>query len=215
MSTTTSATSATSSAATKSLTAAEDSSKAFRNADFLKIMLAEVTSQSPFDPQDTGKLVENMQKLQELANTTYQKFRADIQWGQDLMGKQVSVQQMPISPAEKEALVNKGLAPDVGYQQVSGKVESFRVVDQAVYVTVGGKDYPIDNLKQIVPQQTSTDLAGVADRLIGKQVVFHRDAITDTGNGKVTSVALDNKGGLLIEVGGESIPYENLIQIGI
>lgn len=201
--------------ATSTKSTAEDNAKAFRQADFLKIMLAEVTSQSPFDPQETSKLVENMQKLQELANTTYEKFRSDIQWGQDLMGKEVRVQQMPITPAEQEKLVNKGLRPDVGYAQVQGRVESFRVVDESVYITIGGKDYPIDNLKQLVPQQNTTDLSAVADRLLGKEVVYYDKDTAKTGSGKVASVALDSQGGILVEVGGESVAYEDLIQIGL
>lgn len=205
----------TSSSGTTTKATAEDNAKAFRQADFLKIMLAEVTSQSPFDPQETSKLVENMQKLQELANTTYEKFRSDIQWGQNLMGKEVRVQQMPITPAEQEKLVNKGLRPDVGYAQVQGRVESFRVVDESVYITIGGKDYPIDNLKQLIPQQNTTDLSAVADRLLGKEVVYYEQATATTGSGRVTSVALDNQGGILVEVGDTSVAYEDLIQIGL
>ena len=80
--------------------AAETSQSAFRNADFLKIMLNELQNQNPLEPQDTGKLVENMQKLQDLANTTYSKFRNDIRWAQDLVGKSVEVQQVQGTPKE-------------------------------------------------------------------------------------------------------------------
>lgn len=203
-----------SSATTTTATTSTDNSAAFRDADFMDIMLAEVTHQNPLDPQDTSKMVENMRQLQELANTKYEKFRSDIAWAQDLMGKQISVQQMAISDGEKEKLVNKGLQPDVGYSQVTGRVEAFRVVDEKVYVTVGGKDYPLDNLKQVIPAK-GADLAEVGDRLIGKTIVFHRDSTTDIGTGKVTGVAAGTDGGVLLEVNGESIAYENLLQIGL
>ena len=41
-----------------------DTSGAFRDADFLAIMLAELANQDPFEPQETSKLVDNMRKLQ-------------------------------------------------------------------------------------------------------------------------------------------------------
>ena len=105
----------TTSSQTSATSAANAQSDAFRNADFLKIMLSELAHQDPMQPQETSKIVENMQKLQELANTQYTKFRADIGWGQQLMGKTVNVQQMMIGESEKQKLINAGVRPDVGY----------------------------------------------------------------------------------------------------
>lgn len=195
-------------------TTSSNSTAAFRDADFMNIMLAEVTNQNPLDPQDTSKMVEGMRQLQELANTKYEKFRSDLSWAQDLVGKPITIQQMAISDSDKEKLVNKGLNPAVGYNAVSGRVESFTVVDEQVYVTVQGKDFPIDNLKQVTPA-VGADLAEVGDRLIGKTIVFHRDSTTDIGSGTVKSVAAGTDGGVLLKVGEESIPYEHLLQIGL
>jgi len=196
-------------------TTSTDSTQAFRNADFLKIMLAEVTNQNPLEPQETGKLVDNMQKLQELANTTYAKFRADIRWAQDLTGQTVSVQQQPLDPKQKEALTNKGLNPDVGFQQVTGKVTGFRVVDQVVYLQVGKYDYPSDNVKQILPDNHEAQyLATMADQMLGKQVVYSK-ADGSAGSGKVTSLSYNDQHELMLEVGGERVPYKNIKQIGV
>ncbi len=192
-----------------------DSTQAFRNADFLKIMLAEVTNQNPLEPQETSKLVDNMQKLQELANTTYQKFRGDINWAENLMGQTVSVQQQALDPKQKEALTNKGLNPDIGFQQVSGKVTGFRVVDQVVYVQVGAHDYPTDNVKQIVPDNHNAQyLATMADQMLGKTVVYTK-ADGTAGNGKITSVSYDKDSELVMEIGSERVPYKNIKQIGV
>ena len=196
-------------------TGAADSSSAFRNADFLRIMMTEITHQNPLDPADTGKLVDNIQKLQALANTTYQKFRADLTWGQQLIGQTVSVQQQALSPTEKQAQLDKGLKPDVGFGQVSGKVTSFRTIDQKVYITVGDKDYPMDNVRQIVPQaQQSQYLATMADQLLGKQVAYLNPAGTLT-SGKVTSVKYDKDSNLQLEVGGHSVNFDKVTQIGV
>ncbi len=196
-------------------TGAADSTSAFRNADFLRIMMTEITNQNPLDPQDTGKLVENVQKLQDLANTTYQKFRADLTWGQQLIGQTVSVQQQALSPTEKQAQLDKGLKPDVGFGQVAGKVTSFRTIDQKVYITVGDKDYPMDNVRQIVPQaQQSQYLATMADQLLGKQVAYLNAAGTLTA-GKVTSVKYDKDSNLQLEVGGQSVNFDKVTQIGV
>jgi len=192
-----------------------DTSQAFRNADFLKIMLAEVTNQNPLEPQETSKLVDNMQKLQELANTTYAKFRDDIKWAQNLNGQSVSVQQQALDPKQKEALVNKGLTPDVGYQQVTGKVTGFRVVDQVVYLQIGNHDYPADNVRQVLPESSGPNyLATMADQLLGKRVVYFKPD-GSAANGLVTSVSLDDKQELQLEVGGQRVPYKDVKQIGV
>lgn len=202
-------------ATTGGSTSASQTLGAFRDADFLKIMLSELTNQDPFQPQETGKLVENVQKLQELANTTYQKFRSDLSWAQQLMGQTVSVQQQAISPEEKQALLDKGIHPDVGYQQVNGKVTSFRVIDQSVYLTIGEKDYPMDNVKQIVPDgQHSEYLATMANQLLGKDVAYRTDQ-GDLQHGAVTSVKYDKNGSLMLEVGGQAVQFSQVTQIGV
>ena len=186
----------------------------------MKIMLTEVTNQSPMDPQETGKLVENMRQLQELANSTYTKFRDDIRWAQDLEGKSIQVQQRPIDAKQKEALENKGLKPDTGYGAVIGKADGFRVVEQTVYISVGGKDYPVDNIKQIIPQaKDPTQLANMADRLLGRTVVYDTGPTSDgstpaTAAGVVTAVTYDDDANIQLEVGDTKVPFSRVVQIG-
>ncbi len=188
---------------------------AFRDADFLKIMMTEITNQNPLDPQDTSKLVDNVQKLQELANTTYQKYRSDITWAQQLMGETVSVQQQSLSPAEKQKQLDKGLKPDVGFAQVSGKVTSFRTIDQKIYVTVNDRDYPMDNVKQVVPESHNAQyLSQMADQLLGKQVGY-MDTDGTQRAGQVTAVKYDEEANLMLQIGGKPIPFNKLTQIGV
>lgn len=190
--------------------------QAFRNADFLKIMLSELSHQDPMKPQETSKIVENMQKLQELANTQYTKFRADIQWGQQLMGQTVNVQQMMISESEKQKLLNAGVRPDVGYGNLDGKVTSFRQVGETVYVTIGDYDYPIDNVKQVRPGAAAGNdpdyLAGIGANLLGRTVGYRLDDGT-MSQGKVTHVGYDTEGDVMLNINGLAIPYRNMIQI--
>jgi hypothetical protein len=192
----------------------DSQSEAFRNADFLKIMLSELSHQDPLAPQETSKIVENMQKLQELANTQFTKFRADVSWAQQLMGKQVNVQQSIITEGEKQKLVDQGLRPDVGYGNHNGEVKSFRQVGETVYVSIGKFDYPIDNVKQVLPQGNDPDyLANMANNLLGKNVGY-KNADGTLGKGLVTNVGYDTTGALVLNIGGKAIPYGNMVQIG-
>ncbi len=191
--------------------------QAFRNADFLKIMLAELSQQDPMQPQETSKIVENMQKLQELANTQYTKFRADIQWAQQLMGQTVNVQQMMIDDGERTKLVNAGLNPDVGYGNIDGKVTSFRQVGETVYVTINDHDYPIDNVKQVRPGASTSGndpdyLSGIAGNLLGRTVGYRLDNGT-MAQGKVTDVGYDTDGAVMLNINGLAIPYKNIVKI--
>lgn len=195
---------------------AADSQKAFRDADFMKMLLAEITQQDPFKPQDTGQIVDGMQKLQQLANTKYQKFRDDQRFAQDLMGKDVTVQQASLQPKELEALKAKGLNPDVGFGTVQGKVDTYRVVDETVYLNVGGKDYAIDNLYQINPPQKDTSyLAGLASGILGTNASYYD---TDPGKlsvGKVTAISLNGNNDVMLTIGGKDVPFSHVKKIAL
>jgi flagellar hook assembly protein FlgD len=205
---------ATNSSTQSSAAAADTQASAFRNADFLKIMLSELAHQDPLAPQETSKIVENMQKLQDLANTQFTKFRGDLSWAQQLMGKSVNVQQSMISAGEKQKLIDQGLNPDVGFGNVKGEVSSFRQVKETVYVTIADHDYPIDNVKQVLPQHNNPDtLSNLAANLVGKTVGYKLDDGT-LGKGQVTNVAYDTAGELVLNIGGLAIPYANMVQIG-
>ena len=87
-----------------STTQADGIQKSFREADFLAVMLTEITNQDPFQPTETAKMVEQMQQLQSLANSNYEKYRADIQWADSLVGKEITVTQVNMTTAEAQVL---------------------------------------------------------------------------------------------------------------
>jgi flagellar hook assembly protein FlgD len=187
----------------------------FRNADFLKIMLSELSQQDPFKPQETSKIVENMQKLQDLANTQFQKFRDDQRWAQDLVGKDVSARQMSLTAPQRQALVAKGLNPDVGYANVTGSVDSFRVVDQTVYVHIKDKDYDIGNVTQVNPSGASAQyLAEISRSVLARQVSYTGPDAESTGAGIVSSVS-NRDGKVMLTVNGKQVPFEYLTKISL
>jgi hypothetical protein len=192
------------------------STRAFRQADFLQIMLSEITNQDPLQPAETSKMVENMQSLQELANTSYAKFRNDVRWAQDLVGQQVNVIQLNATEEERVKLTNKGLKPDVGFGNLDGRVEGFRVVEEEVWVSIGGKDYPVDNIKQVrTSAQDPDELARVSSQLLGMRVKFWREQPTDRGEGVVSSVGYDTQGNVVLGVGDEYVRYDRMLAITV
>lgn len=209
------ASAASTAAATSSAASATSQANAFRNADFLKIMLSEITTQDPMQPQDTSKMVEEMQQLQQLSNTQYQAFRDDLKWGQQLIGQSVNVQQQAIDDTTKQSEINAGLNPDVGFATVTGTVTSFRQSGQSVYVTVNGHDYPIANVGQVLPPKDDpTQLANIAGHLLGTQVTYTGTDGT-TSSGTVTNLGYDTDGNIVLTVGGKQVPFSSINQIGL
>jgi len=194
--------------------AAFDNAKSFRDADFMKIMLSELTQQDPFKPQETSKIVENVQKLQELANTRFSKFRDDLRFAQDVSRKEITIAQASISEPEAQRLAQRGLDLDRGFGQVTGVVESFRVVDEQVFVRIGDKDYNLDNLRQISPdQEDNTHLVELAQGLLGRQVGFPSDDGKQQ-QGVVTAVR-QGENGVLLTVNGKDVAMERVTRIAI
>lgn len=193
-----------------------DTNQAFREADFMKILLAEVTQQDPFKPQETAKIVEGMQKLQELANSRFEKFRDDQRWARDLIGNQITVQQTQHSTDEVQTLREKGLNPDVGYQSVSGVVERYRIVDETVWLSVGGKDYPIDNVRQIdPPAQDGGILATTASSMLGHLVRYRSEDGASMQEGLATSVGFGSSGGIEITIGTDRVPLSRIERVSL
>ncbi len=189
---------------------------AFRNADFLKIILAEITSQDPMSPMDTSKMVESLRQVQNLANTTYQKFRDDLRWAQDLVGKTVNVTQVGVTEPERQRLVNSGLKPDVGFSNLDGKIESFRSVNSAVWVSIDGKDYPMENVRQVRTVSHDPDaLAQASNRLLGMRIKYWSTDPSKTSEGVVSSVGYDPLGKIQLGVGGEYVQYDRMLAITV
>jgi hypothetical protein len=93
-------------------------------------------------------------------------------------------------------------------------VDNFRVLDQQVWISVRGHDYPIDNLKQIVPEARQGEyLSQMADQLLGKHVAYKNEKGEIKG-GTVSAVKYDDKGSLQVQIGESAIPFTQVVQIG-
>lgn len=191
-----------------------DANAAFRDADFMKILLSEITQQDPFKPQETSKIIEGMQKVQELANTRYEKFRDDQRWARELVGQPVTIQQAQIQPDQLAKLKERGLDPDIGYQSVSAVVERYRIVDETVWLHAGGKDYPIDNVRQIDPPAPGGEHLGtVAAGMLGRIVQYRSEDGLSSTEGLVTAVGYGSAGGVELTVGDQRIAVSRVQSI--
>ncbi len=201
-------------AASGSATTAVNDYSAFREADFMQILLAEVTNQDPMEPMEMHKMVDGMRQLLELSNQRFENFRNDLRWAQELVGKEVIVGQAKLEPSEARALHERGLRPDVGYGTVTGSIETYRVVDEKVWVTIDGQDYPIDNVQKISPPgfdpAYAADLAGT---LLGRTVSWST-ADGGVASGLVTDLAWDDAGTVTLSVGDQEVPFTAVTRIG-
>lgn len=190
--------------------------RAYRNADFLSIMLSEITHQDPMKPQETSKLVEGMQALQELANSRFRKFREDIQWAGDLVDKNVIVGQANLSKEELAKVRELGIDPDVGFATAAGRITSYRVVNDSVWVQVNGKDYPIDNVQNITASERDPRaVAEMAAGLLGAACDYV-DPITRTlKNGRITDLKWNANGDFAVIVNQQEVPFANIRRLGL
>lgn len=198
--------------------AAKANQQAFGSADFLSIMLSEITNQDPLNPSDTSKMVESMRQLQVLANTANEKFRADVTWAQQMVGQMVNVTQVVATPEQQQDMKDVGLNPDVGYGNKDIRVEGFRVIDQTVWIQAqDGKQYPIDNIKQVLNDRFDTDaLAETSNRLLGMRVGYLSGIDgTTRKEGVVTGVGYDSDGKISLAVDGGYIRYDDVIAISV
>jgi flagellar basal-body rod modification protein FlgD len=190
--------------------------QAFGEADFLSIMLTEITNQDPLNPSDTGKMVESMRQLQVLANTASEKFRADVTWAQDMVGSMVNVTQVAATEAEKKGYRDAGLDPDFGYGNKDIRIDGFRVIDKTVWIqTADGKNYPIDNIKQVLNNRFDTAaLTDVSNRLLGKKVSYISDHTTgERKSGVVSSVGYDQNGRVTLSIDNRYVNYDDIVAI--
>jgi flagellar hook assembly protein FlgD len=199
------------------VSAAKANQQAFGDADFLTIMLTEITNQDPMAPSDTSKMVESMRQLQVLANTANEKFRADVTWAQQMSGSMVNVNQVGATEKEKTAYINAGLVPDVGYANKDIRVVGFRVVDQTVWVQGdNGKDYPVDNIKQVRNNQFDTNaLVETSSRLLGMRVGYLSGIDKTRTEGVVSSVGYDSLGKVVLGVNKGYVNYDDVVSITV
>jgi flagellar hook assembly protein FlgD len=198
--------------------AASATSAALQNANFMQIMLAEITTQDPTQPEDTSQMVQEMESMQQLANTQAQAYQNNLKFAQQLVGEQVNVQQQQLSASDLANEQSQGLNPSTGDGTNSGTVTSYKDINQSVYVTVGGYDYPIANVTQVMPASNSpSTLAAAAQSMLGNTVGYTIPATTTTpasgASGQVTGVSFDSNGNVQLTVGNTLVPYSAITSI--
>lgn len=200
-----------------SASSAKANQQAFGDADFLSIMLTEITNQDPLAPSDTSKMVESMRQLQVLANTQNEKFRSDVEWAQKMVGSVVNVTQVNAGEAELKEYKDAGLNPDVGYGNKDIRVQGFMVVDQQVWLTTDdGKNYPVDNIKQVRNDSFDTDaLVEASNRLLGMRVGYLSGVNGERKEGVVSSVGYDDQGRVVLGVNGGYVRYDDVVAITV
>jgi flagellar basal-body rod modification protein FlgD len=198
--------------------AASATSAALQNANFMRIMLAEITTQDPTQPEDTSQMVQEMESMQQLANTQAQAYQNNLKFAQQLVGEQVNVQQQQLSATDLANQRAEGLNPSVGNATNSGTVTSYKDISQTVYVTVGGYDYPIGNVSQVMPPSNSpSTLAAAAQAMLGKTVAWtipaSAGAPASSASGQVSGVSFDSSGNVQLNVGNAQVPYSAITGI--
>ena len=105
--------------------------------------------------------------------------------------------------------------PDVGYLPVNGEVTGFRVVDEQVWLTVGDKHYPADNVKQVQParaQQSSERLYEIAGAALGRGVTWTLPN-GKSASGLVTDVRMNDVGDVVLLAGGQTVSWGQVRRI--
>lgn len=200
------------STSTVSSTSTSSAYAGFTSDEFIQIMLTELTNQDPLEPSKTSDMVVNLREVQSLLTSQQEARRNDLSWGNELVGQDVTVSQSLLTNAEYAAYVEDGLNPDVGASSVTGTVTGFRVVDDAVWVTVGDYDYPIANVTSLHPDTAGTlasTLAELGVSLSGRTVQY-TDSAGSVSSGVVTAVYANDDGDIMLSIGDEDIPFENL-----
>jgi flagellar hook assembly protein FlgD len=208
----------TSSTTASGAAAATATSAALQNANFMQIMLAEITTQDPTQPEDTSQMVQEMESMQQLANTQAQAYQNNLKFAQQMIGQQVNVQEQQLDATDLATQQSEGLNPNVGSGTVNGTVTSFKDINQSVYVTVGGYDYPIANVTQVMPATNNpSTLSTVAQQMLGTTVGWTTPATStsaaSSSSGVVTGVSFDNNGNVQLNVGSTIVPYSAITQI--
>jgi flagellar basal-body rod modification protein FlgD len=112
------------------------------SADFIKVMLSELSNQDPLDPQDSGKLLEQLSSLRNIESQL--KLQEKLE---DLV-----LQDQVASAASLIGKLVAGL--DETNEEIEGLVTSVRVVDGQAFLELdNGKNLPIDRVTDIFAQQ--------------------------------------------------------------
>lgn len=201
--------------ATTSSSSSTDAYSGMSSGDFIKIMLTELTQQDPFEPSKVSDMVTNIREIQSLLSAQEEDQRSDLSWGNELVGKTVTVGQTLLSESEYSGLVDDGLNPDVGSGTVTGTVTGFKVIDNQVWVGVGGLDYKIDNVQSMTPSTTNADtstLAEICGSFIGRTAGYV-DAAGTAQSGVISSIKIGDDGSYTLVIGDDEVAFSSLTSV--
>ena len=115
--------------------------------DFLQILIAELTSQDPFEPMDNGELLNQLSDISSL--------QSNVNLSDNLSNL---IAQQRLSTAS--TLIGRFVtAMDSEGQVASGVVESVRVVDGVPYLVLGEWSVPVESVVEVseVEVEEATD----------------------------------------------------------
>ena len=164
--------------------------------DFLNLLVNQLKNQNPLEPQSNEQFITTMTQFNSME--TLVSLDKNIEYGQAMamIDKTVTVK-----PADKDPF--------------SGKVEKAGIVDGKVMVTVGGSEYPMEEIKEILDQDSGhkpsagTDLIQAA-LMIGREVLISKE--DSTVRGLVEKVALDS-GFIKVYVSGNPYDIDDITEI--
>lgn len=177
--------------------------------DFVKILITELQSQSPLDPTDNSKLIEQIGAINNLSTTT--KLNDSLQ---NLSSAQ--------NQAAASALVGRNVTGTIDDKTVTGVVQKVESDNGKLFLMIGDQKLPLDQVQQIAESDQELKVAsalnglslvqglGSASALIGKNVTG------DTDGGAVTGVvekALVANGTVFLQVGGQQIPLSQITEV--
>lgn len=163
--------------------------KVLDKGDFLNLLVNQLKNQDPLEPQSNDQFITTMAQFNSLE--TLSSLDKSVQYSQAMamIDKPVTVQTLNKDP-------------------VTGKVEKVGVVDGKVVVYVGGKEYQLSEVKEIMFENPSQGPAAgnnliQAAMMIGREVLIQKEK--EQIRGIVEKVGL-SQGAVKVYVNGE--PYD-------
>ncbi len=137
-----------SNSATDAANATANSGTTLTQQDFLQIMVAQFTQQDPLSSGDSGGSSGTSDYVNELMSMT------NLTTMQTMSAEQLD-QVAATLPGSSVALNNNGV-------EVDGTVQNTLISQGSLYVTVGGKQYPITDLMAVTQSQAQAAAAAAA-----------------------------------------------------
>lgn len=174
--------------------------------EFIKVLTEELTHQDPFQPQDSGALLEQLSSLRNIESQMML---------QDQIGALVLQNQMTAAGNMIGKLV---VGMDDQNMSISGVVESVRVVDEKVMVGLdNGKQLAMDRIMEVddlsqIESLVLENQVSTASQLIGR-VVRGFNELGAEASGLVMSVTVENGKPVLELDSGHKLGIDRLTRV--